>query len=291
MIRQGRSIFRRGQRRSRSAFATRKYRLLRRYRDMTREISTAAAALVVVALLGLVSIFLCNYALSSPLFRIREVTVRGCRELTEKDILTLAAIKPTSTLLSINTDTLRRRITANPWVKEVFVGREFPDRLVMEVRERKALALLERPDGFYLMDAEGVPFKKLASDDDVDIPVLTGCHSGAVAQEKLLPKALALLQCLAAQTFPIGGIAEIHGDETFGLSLFTSAGLCLQLGFDSYENKLKRLQTVMVDLERQDLNGAFLQIDLCDPTKITIQKKAVAAPAQRRASAKETRIL
>ncbi len=294
MMRRRRSIFGSLFRKKRrpSSFTTRKYRLLRRWRDISREMIVASVTLLAVALVGFAGIFLYNYLISSPVFRIRDVTVRGCRELTEKEIIALAAVKPSSTLLSINTDSVRRRIAANPWVKEVIVGREYPNRLVMEVRERKVLALLERPDGFYLMDTEGVPFKKLEHGDDVDVPVLTGCHDGGAAQEELLPKAIALLQCLAAaKTFPEGGIAEIHGDRTFGLSLFTGTGLCLQMGFDSYGNKLKRFETVRADLERREPGGSFLQVDLCDPAKITVQKKDVAAPARCAARAEETRTI
>jgi cell division protein FtsQ len=64
----------------------------------------------------------------------------------------------------------------------------------------------------------------------------------------------------------------------FGLSLFTDSGLCIRLGFDSYENKLKRLNTVMADLERRNMKLGFLLIDLNDPAKIAVQKKNVLSP-------------
>jgi len=38
------------------------------------------------------------------LFRIRETSVRGCKELTEKDILNLASIKPSQNILAVNAE-------------------------------------------------------------------------------------------------------------------------------------------------------------------------------------------
>ena len=77
---------------------------------------------------------------------------------------------------------------------------------------------------------------------------------------------------------PIGAASEIHGDETFGLSLFTDMGLCLQLGFEGYETKLKRLIPVMEDLDKKNLKSAFLLIDLNDPAKINVQRRNLLVP-------------
>jgi cell division protein FtsQ len=75
----------------------------------------------------------------------------------------------------------------------------------------------------------------------------------------------------------------------FGLSLFTDSGLCLQLGFDNYDNKLKRLAPVMADLDRRNLKPGYLLIDLSDLTKITVQRRNVLGPAAPPGSKKELR--
>jgi cell division protein FtsQ len=258
-----------------------KNRLRRRAGEVLREIGraillTGAIVLVTAALLIGYDRILC-----SPDLRIRETVVKGCQELTEKEILTLASLRAPSNMLTINRDAIARRIRANPWVREVFVGREFPDRLVIVVWERKAVALIERDNGLFLVDSEGTPFKKLDTGEESDLPVLTGCVRGGILDEALVKKSLALLNDLAGiKDGPeIGKVSEIHGNETFGFSLFTDAGLCLQLGFDGYENKLKRLTPVMADLDRKNLKTGFLLIDLSSPAKINVQRRNVLEPA------------
>jgi cell division protein FtsQ len=259
----------------------RKNRLRRRVGEVLREIGRALLLTAAIALVTAVLLIGYDRILCSPDLRIRETVVKGCQELTEKEILTLASVSAPSNLLTINRDAIARRIQANPWVQEVFVGREFPDRLVIVVRERKSVALIEKEDGLFLVDGQGTPFKKLESGEESDLPVLTGCVRGGAVDEVLLKKSLSLLNELAGikDRPEIGKVSEIHGNETFGFSLFTDAGLCLQLGFDGYENKLKRLGPVMEDLDRKNLKTGFLLIDLSNPAKINVQRRNVLEAA------------
>ncbi len=258
-----------------------KNRLRRRAGEVLREIGRVL--FLTGAILFVTSTLLIGYNqfLISPLLRVRATVVKGCKELTEKEILSLAAVRSPSNLLTINRAAIARRILGNPWVQEVFVGREFPDRLVIWVRERKAVALIEKGNGLYLVDSGGAPFKKLEMGEESDLPVLTGCIRDGIVDEALVKKSLALLSDINGMKDgpEIGMVSEIHGNETFGFSLFTDAGLCLQLGFDGYQSKLKRLTPVMADLDRKNLKMGFLLIDLSDPAKINVQRRNILEPA------------
>jgi cell division protein FtsQ len=259
-----------------------KNRLKRHTGEVLREIGRAVLLTVGIVAVTALLLFGYDWTIRSPYLSIRETVVRGCKELTEKEILTLASVHPATNILTLNPDAVARRIRANPWVREVFIGREFPDRVVIVVRERKAVALLQKEGGLYLLDSNGAPFKRLTSGDEPNLPVLTGFVQEGRTDEALVMKSVALLIYLAgAKDIPaIGGVSEVHGNETFGLSLFTDTGLCLQLGFDGYENKLQRLIPVMADLDRKNLKAGFLRIDLSDPTKINVQQRNIIEPAR-----------
>lgn len=260
-------------------FETQKYRLKRRSKNIAQELVRTVLLLCAIVSISTALIYGYMFTISSPYFRIQEIIVRGCKELTEKEILSLAAVKPEQNLLALNLDKVARRIEVNPWIKEVFIGRELPNRLIIEVRERQPMALIKRDNGFSLLDTDGIAFKKLEKNDDLNIPVLNVRHVEG-SDSELFTKSLELLRYLStSQDFPtIKNISEIHGHHMFGFSLFTDSGLCIRLGFDSYENKLKRLHPVMADLERRNLKLGFLLIDLNDPVKVTVQKKEVFGP-------------
>ena len=160
-----------------SRLETKKYRLQRRSKHILHELLRTALLLGVISIVGAVMIFGYNFTISSPYFQIKEIIVHGCKELTEKEILSYAAIKPSQNLLAINLGTIARRIESNPWVKEVLVGKEFPNRLIIDLQERTAVALVKNDNGFNLLDLDGVAFKKLEKSDEADIPVLNGCYS------------------------------------------------------------------------------------------------------------------
>ncbi|MBU1745711.1 MAG: FtsQ-type POTRA domain-containing protein [Proteobacteria bacterium] len=257
-----------------------KNRLRRRAGEVLREIGRViflTGAIVFVTATLLIGY---DQLLLSPYLRVRETVVKGCKELTEKDILSLAAVRSPSNLLTINREAIAHRIRGNPWVQKVSVGREFPDRLVIWVRERRAVALIDKGNGLYLVDDGGAPFKRLETGEESDLPVLTGLVREGIVDEEMMKKSLILLSDIKGiKDGPeIGIVSEIHGNETFGLSLFTDTGLCLQLGFDEYQNKLKRLPPVMADLDRKNLKTGFLLIDLSNPAKINVQQRNILEP-------------
>jgi cell division protein FtsQ len=257
------------------------HRLKRRSGEILRDVLKASLLLTGILLLTALLIMGYSQAMTTTYFGLRETQVRGVKELTEKDVLALADLKPAQNLLAVNADAIRDRVRKSPWIKDVFVGRELPKRLVIEVRERTAIALLKKGDGFYLMDADGLAFKKLETGDESDLPALTGCYRDGRPNEPLLTKAIDLFNYLSTADglFSIKSIAEVNGDEILGFSIFTDSGLCLRLGFDHYDNKIRRLKPVLTDLEKRNVNLKYVMIDLTDPTKITVQKRYILAPA------------
>jgi cell division protein FtsQ len=261
-----------------TSIAARKNRLRRRLTGGIGELVGSIGVLFSITALCLLFIYAYSYLLSSPYFEIKETSVRGLKELTEKDILMQAALQPRQNLLALNSGALASRISANPWVKNIYVGRELPNRLVLEVRERTPLALVKQASNFYLMDSEGFVFKKLGKGDEVDLPILTGFNSEEKEKSKLLLTTLNLLKRLSAsgRYNYLGSISEVHMDDVFGLSLLTDSGLYLKLGKDDYENKLKQLNVVMADLDKRGLGKGYICVDLCDITKITISRKSAS---------------
>jgi cell division protein FtsQ len=183
-------------------------------------------------------------------------------------------------------------VAANPWVKNVYVGREFPNRLVVDVRERNPLALVKQGSDFYLMDSDGIVFKKMANGDEVDLAIITGINVQDKTKSKLLSDTLSLLKVFAGSNLYsfLGSISEAHIDDVFGLSLLTDKGLYLRMGMDDFERKLRKLALVMNDMEKRGINNSHLTVDLADEAKITIQQKNVLSHTQPTKNGRQYRI-
>ena len=278
-------------RKFRSSMTAKKHRLRRRFAHGIRECVCAMGILFSVAVLCLLFIYAYSYLLSMPYFEIKEISVRGLKELTEQDVLTQASLTPRQNLLSVNIEALEKRISSNPWVKNIYVGRELPDRLILEVKERNPVAVVKQSSELYIMDNEGFVFKKLGKNDDVDLPILTGIDGREQDKSKLLLSTLNLLKNMSTSNRYnyLGAISEVNVDDVFGISLLTDNGLYLRLGKDNYEKKLKQLSVVMADMEKRGLRKGYIFVDICDTSKITIQYKNVSERPEQGKKGKEYR--
>lgn len=260
-----------------SAIKTKQNRIVRRLSDFSGDFFSAFVLLFATVLLSVLFVYIYNILLCMPYFQIREISVRGLKELTEKDILASANIKPSQNILAVNTETVVRHVCANQWVENVYVGRELPGKIVLEVRERRPVALVKQADDFYLMDVKGFVFKKMVKNDTVDLPVITGIWEKEQINPNLLSNTLKLLKAVfdSKEYSYLGTISEINIDNMFGISLISDKGLYLKLGTNDFENKLKQLKTVLADLENRGTKSRYLCIDLTDDSKITIKRKNV----------------
>lgn len=228
-------------------------------------------------LLAFLMVYAYNFALCADYFQLKHVTVRGCKRIGEEEIRALAGISLPLNILTANLEKMERAIEKNPWVRNASVGREFPDRLVIEVTERSAAALLKKGGDLYIVDRDGVVFKKFETGDSADVPVLTGFYRNGDLKDDLLGKTFAFLDYLSASDhFPrIWNVSEIYVDDVHDFSVMTDNHLFLNLGFEEYDKKLRRLKKVMADLARRGLEGRTLTIDLVDPSRVVVRQGSV----------------
>ncbi|TFG38299.1 MAG: FtsQ-type POTRA domain-containing protein [Syntrophobacterales bacterium] len=258
-----------------SSIETKKNRLRRRSGKILRETMKALMVIGISGGLALLMVYVYNYAICAPYFKLGDTTVRGCEKVSKIEVIELAGIDASMNILAINLDKITEKVKRNPWIKNVSIGRELPNRLVIEVVEREAAALIKKDENLYIVDRDEEIFKGFGEDDCSSLPVLTGfCDKGDV-NRGLLRMAFELLDYLSeSATFPnIKNVSEIHGSSIYGLSVFTNNRKLLQLGFGDYEKKLERLNRILVDLARKELDEGYLNIDLTDCSRVIVQHR------------------
>src|SRR6185437_12625504 len=87
---------------------------------------------------------LCDAAANKAGFRIAEVALTGDHEVGREEILMLAGISDHSSLLFLDAARARARLMNNPWISDATVLKLYPDRLRIEIKERKPFALWQR---------------------------------------------------------------------------------------------------------------------------------------------------
>ncbi len=227
--------------------AVRKNRLRRRWGRILREIGKAVFLVAMAGLLGAVLVFGYSFVITASCFTLEKAVVRGLNHLSEGDILKLADLEKDANILTLNLKEKAGKILNHPWVKSACLGRELPNRLVIEIEERKGAAVVMIGEVPHMMDWQGEPFKRFEKGDEPAAPVLTGIFDGTGGRENpLVRESLDVLRLLRqpGRFPPPGTVSEIHGDRRTGITLVSSAGFSVGLGFGDYERKLRRAAEV-----------------------------------------------
>src|SRR5512144_2204658 len=124
-------------------------------------------------------------------FVVRDIFVVGRDSTPKATWLQALAVGSAAPIIAIDLEAARTRSQALPWVRQASVRRVLPDTIVVEIVERRPLALWQHDKKFALIDEEGQAILR----DDVarfsDLMVVVG--------EDAAPNATALVRMLATE--------------------------------------------------------------------------------------------
>ena len=128
---------------------------------------------------------LCDDVANRLGFRIAEVALDGGHEVARDEILVLAGITDRSSLLFLDAARTRARLLSNPWIAEATVLKLYPDRLRIEIRERKPFALWQKDGRISLIAADGAVLESNVRARFAGLPRVVGKGAEQSAQDFL----------------------------------------------------------------------------------------------------------
>jgi cell division protein FtsQ len=227
---------------------------------------------VVVLLLGVVygASHGWEAAKESQYFTIAEVKITGNKKLTRDELLEVMHLNVSQNVLRYDVVAAANALLALPYVAKAEVVRELPDHLIVNIQERKPLAIIAL-NALYLVDEEGVLFKRLEAGETAELPVVTGVSREVLHEKGTSPELMAAvhavqaLQRLDAFTrFEIGEIF-INSDLSIGLVL-GAQGLRVSLGnieADGFglAQRLERLVRVLAVADQHKMDVQEISLD------------------------------
>ncbi len=107
-------------------------------------------------------------------FCLRTIEVNGTKHLKAKDVIAISGLTLfKDNLLRIDSKEISRRILSNSWVKDAEVEKEFPDKLIIKIKERNPVALLHVRTGYFLIDIDGHLITKTSPKFYKKLPILS----------------------------------------------------------------------------------------------------------------------
>jgi len=245
------------------------------FQKIMRKAIRAAFQLLLLSFFLFVGHWVYVHLLNDPYFRVREVEVEGNRKIPKETLLSLTMMEGMPNLFSVRLKEVVKRLESHPWVEQVRVRKVFPHKIVIQVEERKPMAILQLEELYYI-DTQGEIFTPVGDRDEYNYPYVTGLTRRAFEKEpeeakRLIAKALELLRIVnQGKTAPLGEISEIHMEKAFGIHCFTKAeGVEVKMGWEDFEEKLRRLPLIWSDLRKRGLSA--VSIDCSDLTRMVVQ--------------------
>jgi len=168
-------------------------------------------------------------------FGIDMVVLTGHRFTADGDVFDALDLANARSLVSFDTEGVRRRLERLPWVQSAELTRVFPDRLDVRVRERQAFAVWTRNGRSEVIDETGRVLSAIHRSDTLALPHISGEGAAAEAQ--------AILTLLAR--FP-DVLARLETVERVGRRRWTlhlSRGVTVHLPADREAAVLQALAT------------------------------------------------
>lgn len=206
-----------------------------------------------------------QFVTTSARFEAKSLVYQATPHVPVDRLQSLLGLEPGTNILAVDTDALQAKIAAEPWVKRASVQRSLPDTLIVEVEEHEAAAAL-LSGYFYLIDRDGVPFKRLEEGERGELPVITGVDreqlvAGDARAQSAIRRGLDALAAYQQAARP--RLSEVHVDQGGAVALYTAkTGAALRLGRGDVAAKLARFDALRAALGERAEQLAVVHLDL-----------------------------
>jgi cell division protein FtsQ len=206
-------------------------------------------------------------------FRITAVALAGNRHVSREEVLAIAGVTGTTSLLFLDVDQARERLKTNPWVADASVFKFYPGELQIVIKERGAFALWQQHGRVSVIADDGTVLEPFVAPHLLRLPLVVG--SGAQTRAK---EFLALLEPYPALRKLVRA-AVLVGERRWNLRL--KNGIDVELPEMDTAAALEKL--VALDGEKNLTTRDIEVIDLRLPDRVTVRLSD--APAQERLDA------
>jgi cell division septal protein FtsQ len=221
--------------------------------------------LALIGALALGAVLGHRWLTSSPRFALAVIELEGNRTLDRAHVLARLGAAPGDNLFELDLGAVRTALEREPWISSARVRRRLPDRLVVEIEEHRAAALVALGD-MYLADEAGRVFKRAAPErgEGEGLPIVTGITRSEYQRDPAgsaarIRDGLALARAWAAAP-DRPRLGEVHLDRRRGPTLLTYDGpIAVRVGrgpVDAVQERLRAFDTAWESLEADERSAA-----------------------------------
>ena len=213
---------------------------------------TAGLAVVAVILFGAASglVKAYNFCTTSDYFAVTDIRVTGNSQLKTEDILEACGLRKGENSLLVNVHKAEQKLVGNPWIEHVSIRRELPGSFTIAIKERVPLFCARKDNTLYYITGRGEIIAPVSTENFRSLPVLEIGPGG----EEALPMVASFVEEFRHAGFPfdISQISWIRLSAGGGFELYwESRRLRLSIGVENWKDNLRRIASVVTDIEKR----------------------------------------
>jgi cell division protein FtsQ len=219
----------------------------------------------VVGVLIVSSMYMYNYATTSPRFAIESVELAGLSRIPQEDVARLVAELNGANILLAPLDVCELRLESHPRIARATARRVLPNRVTWTITEREPVALVFT-DRFFEIDASGMVMPGDAYTALLDLPTITGVpptdvRAGQICANPMVSGALEALDvCRSWGGEFAENIAELRATSS-GLSIRSLREDCVLLVGDvDFEKRLRKFFLLQDELARREQPSRLIDL-------------------------------
>ena len=187
-------------------------------------------------------IFICSFLLVTVfvgdyVFSIEKITILGNKEFMYNDLLKLSGVSSEQSILMLDKELIQKRIESNPMIEVISISRNFPDEVVITIRERKIVAYIEYLTLYVMLGTDGVAVETREPQQTYEHIRVRGLDvKGFVLGDELLVENVYSLDALKRVLSEINDqglkddISEISVGDINDIRIISDEGLNIRLG-------------------------------------------------------------
>lgn len=144
-----------------------KENILRKKKNIIRMKRTILVLIVLFTIL-------ITLGLTLPDFNLKEVKVSGLEMIPEDSIISTVALETGTNIFKINTKKIENVLKKNTYIDSVQVKRKMPNKISIEVKERKVAFYIQGAEGNYVIDKNGRVLGKKETIEDPNVLRIDG---------------------------------------------------------------------------------------------------------------------
>lgn len=226
------------------------------------------AKIITIFLLAIVAIIL---ILTSDLFNVKEIEVKGNSKLTKEQVISLSRIEKENNIFKVSKKKTKENLKEEAYIESSNIKMKFPNKIEIEVKERVPKYMLQFADSFVYINNQGYMLE--ITNIPLEIPILLGVvtdlsniHTGNrmdIEDLKKMEKVIKIVE--VAKANDIASLItkiDISDEDNYTLILETE-GKKVYLGEGTTElNTRILLLKKIIELEEGHSGEVFLNVDL-----------------------------